>query len=298
MSEGIAYQNKDIISKVFTESFGSKSLDVYGLHVPKIVRLLPTNLPAVEANELRIDNLLELEDGSIAILDYESEYSRSDKAKYMNYMARVYRGNVEQKKHRDIRMLVIYTADVKPESVQTSVDMSGFSIRIEAAFLSKLPSEDIRHKLTRRIKNGEQLSDEELMELIILPLTYKTKEKKQELIKEAIDLAKQVKDEKQSTFLVAGILVFSDKVIDDVTKEKAKEWMKMTQIGRMFEQEKQEAVNNAVNNAVIENTRNNLFKYVNAGGMSLDFAAQQANMSVEDFSKAMEEHGYRVPQLA
>ena len=160
--------------------------------------------------------------------------------------------------------------------------------------MSKLPSEDIRHKLTRRIKNGELLSDEELMELIILPLTYKTKEKKQEIIKEAIDLAKQVKDEKQSTFLVAGILVFSDKVIDDVTKEKAKEWMKMTQIGRMFEQEKQEAVNSAV----IENTQNNLFKYVNDGMMPTYYAAQQANMSIEDFSKAMEEHGYRVPELA
>ena len=105
-------------------------------------------------------------------------------------------------------------------------------------------------------------------------------------------------------------MVFSDKVIDDDTKEKAKgemrpvdAWsertgvkrrrMRMTQIGRMFEQEKQEAVNNAV----IENTQSNLFKYVNAGGMSLDFAAQQANMSVEDFTKAMEEHGYRLPQI-
>ena len=298
MSEGIAYQNKDIISKVFTESFGSKSLEVYGLHVPKIVGLLPTNLSAVEANELRIDNLLELEDRSIAILDYESEYREADKAKYMNYMARVYKGNVEQKKHKDIRMLVIYTADVKPENVKTSVDMSGFSIRIEAAFLSKLPSEDIRHKLTRRIKNGELLSDEELMELIILPLTYKTKEKKQEMIKEAIDLAKQVKDEKQSTFLVAGILVFSDKVIDDDTKEKAKEWMKMTQIGRMFEQEKIDAVNTAVSNAIRETRQNDLFKYVKDGVMTMDYAAIQANMSVEDFSKAMEEHGYRVPQLA
>ena len=72
----------------------------------------------------------------------------------------------------------------------------------------------------------------------------------------------------------------------------------MTQIGRMFEQEKIDAVNEAVNEAVIENTYSNLFKYVYAGGMAIDFAAQQANMSVEDFSKAMEEHGYRVPQLA
>ena len=58
----------------------------------------------------------------------------------------------------------------------------------------------------------------------------------------------------------------------------------MTQIGRMFEQEKMEAVNNAIE----ETRQDDLFR----------FAAQQANMSIEDFCKAMEEHGYRVPQLA
>lgn len=298
MSEGIAYQNKDIISKVFTESFGSKSLEVYGLHVPKVVGLLPTNLPAVEANELRIDNLLELEDGAIGILDYESDYSEEDKAKYLNYIARVYKRLIsEGKGDKNVRMIVIYTADVNPKTVKTNVKKTGFSINIDAAYLSELDSEEIRKRLSDKITRGESLSDQELMELIILPLTYKTKDKKQEMIKESIDLAKQVKDEKQSTFLVAGIIVFSDKVIDENTREKAKEWMKMTQIGRMFEQEKQEAVNNAVNNAVIESTLSNLFKYVNAGGMSLDFAAQQANMSVEDFTKAMEEHGYFVPQI-
>ena len=65
----------------------------------------------------------------------------------------------------------------------------------------------------------------------------------------------------------------------------------MTQIGRIFEQEKQEAVNQAVNQAI----SNNLFKYVNDGMMPTDYAARQANMSVEDFAKAMEEHGYRIP---
>ena len=295
MSEGIAYQNKDIISKVFMESFGSKSLDVYGLHVPKVVRLLPTNLPAIEANEWRIDNLLELQDGSVAILDYESEYSDADKAKYLNYISRIFRKLEDDGEgDKDIRMLVIYTADVKPEEVKTQVTKSGFSISIEAAYLSELDSGEIRKRLSNKIKNKEALDDKELMELIILPLTYKSREKKQEMIKESIELAKQVTDEKQSTFLVAGIVVFSDKVIDEETRNHAKEWMKMTQIGRMFEQEKIDAVNEAV----IENTYSNLFKYVNAGGMTIDFAAQQANMSVEDFSRAMEEHGYCVPQLA
>ena len=64
----------------------------------------------------------------------------------------------------------------------------------------------------------------------------------------------------------------------------------MTQIGRMFEQEKIDAVRDA--------TISNLFKYVSDGVMNIDYAAGQVNMSVEDFSKAMEEHGYRAPQLA
>jgi hypothetical protein len=34
-----------------------KSFSVYGLDIPKIIQVLPTNLPEIEANELRIDNL-------------------------------------------------------------------------------------------------------------------------------------------------------------------------------------------------------------------------------------------------
>ena len=195
---------------------------------------------------------------------------------------------------RDIRMLVIYTADVQRDEVKTHVSKSGFSISIEAAYLSELDSGKILTKLSNKIKNKETLTDEELMELIILPLTYKNRKKKQEMIKESIELAKQVTDEKQSTFLVARIVVFSDKVIDEETRDHAKEWMKMTQIGRMFEQEKIDAVNNAIE----ETRQDDLFRFVHAGGMTIDFASQQANMSVEDFSKAMEEHGYRAPQLA
>lgn len=41
---GIAYQNKDIVSKIFAESLKEKSLNVYGLNVPKVVGVLPTNL--------------------------------------------------------------------------------------------------------------------------------------------------------------------------------------------------------------------------------------------------------------
>ncbi|MDE7039267.1 MAG: hypothetical protein K2O98_15340 [Lachnospiraceae bacterium] len=41
--------------------------------MPKIKQILPTNLPQIQVNEMRIDNLFLLEDDSIAIIDYESD---------------------------------------------------------------------------------------------------------------------------------------------------------------------------------------------------------------------------------
>ncbi len=37
----IAYQNKDITSKILGEKLKNKSFSVYGVKVPKIIRVLP-----------------------------------------------------------------------------------------------------------------------------------------------------------------------------------------------------------------------------------------------------------------
>ena len=62
----------------------NKSFQAYGMDIPEIVEILPTNLPAVEANEMRLDNLFRLKDGTIVIVYYESTYSYADKIKYLN----------------------------------------------------------------------------------------------------------------------------------------------------------------------------------------------------------------------
>ena len=84
MSEGIVYQNKDIEFKLMSETYKEKSFEAYGLKLPKIKAVLPTNLPAVSANEMRIDNVFLLEDDSVAIVDYESEDKDSNRVKYVN----------------------------------------------------------------------------------------------------------------------------------------------------------------------------------------------------------------------
>lgn len=239
----IAYQNKDITSKVLAENFKGKSFRAYGLNLPEVRRALPTNLPAVKANELRLDNLFELADGSAAIVDYESEYSGDDKVKYLNYLTGIANRYLkEKKKCPPLRMIVIYTGDIKRENVSQEYDLGAVKMNMECAFLSELDSEGVFQKLKRKVERNEKLDDEELMEFIILPLSYKKKEAKQESVKKTVELAARIKDRGQQMFALAGILAFTDKIIDHETANKIRRAIEMTQVAQIFEEEKQQAL--------------------------------------------------------
>ena len=231
----IAYQNKDVTAKVMAEALKGKSLAPFGIPQLKIVDILPTNLPVIESNELRLDNLFLLSDGSIGIMDYESAYNQENFVKYINYIARVikrYAINHELDRIKQIKMIVIYTADV--DHAEAVYDLGGIVLKIEPTFLVEADSKAQYDRIRKRIDAGERLTDEELMELMILPLTVKGKKEKQPVIISAVELAKRIADRKQALEALAGILTFSDKLIDEAYKRQIKEEMRMTQIGQML----------------------------------------------------------------
>ena len=57
-------------------------------------------------------------------------------------------------------------------------------------------------------------------------------------------------------------------------------------------------VNDAVTTARADERRTNLFLYVQDGAMNIDYAAKQANLSTADFTTAMTNAGYKLPQTA
>lgn len=246
MAKGIAYQNKDIEFKILSEGYKEKSFRAFGLELPRIKELLPTNLPRVSADEKRIDNLFLLEDDTIAIVDYEAEDKRSNRIKYMNYIARVLeRYEKNRTKIKDLRMIVVYTGDV--QKADSIMEMSCFTLRMEQVFLSKLDGEAIFDSIRVKTETKEKLTEEELMQLIILPLTDKGKEKKQNRIKQVIELAKEMEEEEQQVFVLTGILVNTNQFIDRDYAKQLRRWLSMNKVFQLFEEEKQEAVNEAVN---------------------------------------------------
>ena len=239
----IAYQNKDITSKMLAENFKGKTFRVYGLNLPEIQNVLPTNIPAVKDHELRIDNIFELADGTSAIVDYESTYSQNDKVKYLNYLTGIANRYLTDKKDCPfLRMIVIYTADLTREQVSSEYNIGALHMNVECAFLSELNSDEIYQRLKQKVEKNEMLEDEELMEFIILPLSYHTKEEKQQKIQETVELATKIQDRKQQLFTLAGILAFTDKLIDHKTAAKIRRVIEMTQVAQIFEEEKQQAL--------------------------------------------------------
>ena len=236
--EEIAYQNKDITSKLMAETLKGRSLAAFGLPELKIMDILPTNLPVIESNELRLDNLFLLSDGSLAIIDYESSFSRENFVKYLNYIARVIRRFAIRRELKDLKqlkMVVIYTADV--ESAEERYDLGGLILVVESAYLIHLDGSQIYHRLKNKIDAGEKLTEEELMELMILPLTVKGKKRKQETIEKAVNLGKRLPDREGQLKVIAGILTFTDKVIDRAYAKKLEEEMQMTLVGQMLMEE-------------------------------------------------------------
>ncbi|WCK57356.1 transcriptional regulator (plasmid) [Aneurinibacillus sp. Ricciae_BoGa-3] len=242
MTEGISYQAKDILFKSLSELYRDDALKVFHLkNMPKIQQLLPSEYPMVRAEEKRSDTLFLMEDNSILMLEYESN-SRviENYLKYLYYAHRILdRYYTEQREVKKIRLVVVYTSNVT--NAENTLDAGDLKLDSQAVFLSEFAGDHILYEIRGKIEAGEVLKHEEIIKLSILPL-MNSKKNTQELIKETVELARTIQDERTQVQLIAGLLVATDKFINESYAQEIREWLKMTKVGRIFEQEKQEAL--------------------------------------------------------
>ena len=237
MNDKVTYSNKDILFKLLAESYKNKSLAVYGLDIPKIKRMLPANYPIITATEIHSDNCFILEDDSLYLQEYESSVDPNAGLKYARYVcAAMDRLMREEIAVTNVIIGVIYTGDVK--SAPSTFDFGAMRVQLKHVFLSKFDSDKTYAELKEKVENGSEFSDEDLLRLIILPLTQPDKSRKQKLTEDAVLLAKQINDEEKQMHCIAGIAVAANKFIEKTYYEKLKEWISMTHLSRLYEEEK------------------------------------------------------------
>lgn len=253
MSEGIVYQNKDILFKILGQTYKEKSFAAYGINLPPIQELLPTDLPKISANAKLIDNLFLLKDGTYAIVDYESVYKKTNKIKYLNYIARVMEKYFKEDNRFNLRLIVIYTGDV--EKAESALETDCFTLRTEQAFLSHINGESVFETIQEKLHSNILLSDDDLMKLIILPLTVRGSEGKQTMLEKVVDLADKIPEEKQRIFTLSGVIVASDKFIDRDYLDQIRRKIDMTQLGQLYEKEKIEYANMKTREIALKKTK-------------------------------------------
>jgi hypothetical protein len=144
----------------------------------------------------------------------------------------------------DLRLIVIYTDDVK--SAEPTLETNCITLRMEQAFLSHIDGEAAFNIIRQKFHSGTVLEDDNLMTLVILPLTIAGSEGKQEMLEKVVDLAEQIADEEQRIFTLSGVIVASDKFISREYLDQIRRRINMTQLGQLYEKEKIEYANNKV----------------------------------------------------
>ena len=115
-------------------------------------------------------------------------------------------------------------------------------------------------------------------------------------IKKIIDAAAAETDPEMLKFYRMFLEMLSkldSEVVEDAYRrapDMAKDWRQIFN----FDEE----MNAAVTNARADESRNNLYNYVINGTMTIDNAATNAGITVDEFRAEMTDHGYRIPEMA
>lgn len=226
----VTWSNKDMISKILADTFGAKSFSVFGLDLPEIAEYLPTELPAIDATDRVVDRLFRLVDGSYVIVDFESEYRRLNKCKYLRYISRVLDKYLPENREFCLRFLVIYTGDVRTAESDFSTDC--VTIHTEQAFLSHMDGEEEYKKIRNKIWKDRTVPDEDLMRLIVLPLTCRGMDRKTDMIDSVVEAAVHLEDKSQRDFVLAGVCVASSKFMKQEQMDRIGGILRMTEVGQ------------------------------------------------------------------
>ena len=100
----------------------------------------------------------------MAMVDYESGFKEANMVKYLEYLARIIEKLYnETGKFVPVRVIIIYTADVKRGQTNPLLDIGCIQLRIEEAFLSDLEPAVLLKEIEAALKKQDIREDQEVI---------------------------------------------------------------------------------------------------------------------------------------
>ncbi|HHV16212.1 MAG TPA: hypothetical protein GXX58_06525 [Gelria sp.] len=268
LETNISGHNTDIIMKATAEMFKDKTLEILGLKTARIVDIMPTVLPVVEAREKRLDFVFLLEDETLLHLEFQTTVPKDLLRRVAFYGARIV-----ERHNRDVSTAIIYSG-----SIQNAPDLltkGSLTYKVTNVYLKDMDGDAEYNRLKDKIDHEEPLDEADLQKLIFLPL-MKSKQPEKDMDIQAAELAK-VSKSKHTNFAIGALVAITDKFLPEEYKRRILEVLRMTQIEQWFREE-------GMKEGKLETARNALLK-----GADVEFVAEIIGLPLETIQKLKNE---------
>lgn len=153
-------------------------------------------------------------------------FYRADMCRFLYYDASLYFKN-----KRKVKTVIIYSADIA--NVNKYVDAGSVKYSVEAFYMSSLDGDDRLKYLKDKIFNGSNLTDEDIVNLSLIPLMKSKRDKSTQTIN-CIELADKIKNTEDKSKCTTLLYSLFEKFGYELSKKKFLEVISMTEIGKMI----------------------------------------------------------------
>ena len=219
--------------------FRNVTLAFYGINTAPIKELINPELPDVVVTGGAADVVFLLTDDSYLHFVFQTGHSGTEAmVKCAGYDLRLF-----ERDRRLIHTVVIYTSEVKNKP--TGLKIGALAYNPDVILMGDYDGNAIFAELESKINAGDELTDTDMLNLVMLPLMRHTMPR-HDLAVKSVALAQTIADTAKKEACIAAAYAFASKYLSGDETEKLLEVLRMTDLGAML-----------VGDAVIDAVRKN-----------------------------------------
>lgn len=179
-----------------------------------------------------MDYLFYTDKGEYLHFEFQTTTKRDDMARFLYYDASLY-----YKSRKNINTIVVYSSEIKDATA--SLNCGTIRYDVNSFYMSSFDGDSKLENIKCKVENNIELAEQDIMTLSFIPLMT-SKKSKSDITLESIEVAKNIKSDSEKNNCLMLLYALFDKFGDDVSKKRFKEFVSMTDVGRMIYEEGRE----------------------------------------------------------
>jgi hypothetical protein len=169
-----------------------------------------------------MDYVFLLEDDTCLHFEFQSAYRKADLIRFAEYDLRLY-----EAEKRKIQTVVVYSADAG--RADSSLDMGALVYSVRNIMMRDYDGDAVFAELEAKLKSERDLSDSDMLNLILLPL-MKNSLPKRELAEKSIRLSQTISDKRKRDTCIASAAAFMSRYLSNYEIDEILEALKMVDV--------------------------------------------------------------------